>query len=510
MDIKEKGKKSIKVLPKITIKSGRISNTFIHTKETLENIYQSDDAEKFENRQINYITSKTIIRTSESAYHQGRKSLSISKQNLKNAKVKLKEFQIKRKRNKERGQIIKTEKLNIKTKPSIIYSSESTVKAIPKVNGKINKLKLKAKNIFSVIKKTTKNTITGIKLLVTTTKALFHFLVAGGFIVIMIILIFSFIGLLCGSVFGIFFSSDKGSGNQISMNTVVKQLNNEMSDQIQKIKNENIYDDYVVEVHRAEWKDILAIYSVYVSGGINQNDVITLDSKKVNILKRVFWDFHTISYEVKEEVADEDMTDKFENPKREIKRILYITISSKSIDEMKLFYHLNPIQLQQLEELLSMQYDSLWTSVIYGTELGGSNIVEVALSQVGNVGGEPYWRWYGFNSRMEWCAVFVSWVANQLGYIESNIIPKFSFCKDGVSWFKVRGEWKDKDYIPNSGDIIFFDWEMDGVVNHVGIVEKVENNKVYTIEGNSTDDGVRQKNYNIADSVIFGYGIPTY
>ena len=69
---------------------------------------------------------------------------------------------------------------------------------------------------------------------------------------------------------------------------------------------------------------------------------------------------------------------------------------------------------------------------------------------------------------------------------------------------------KEKGYIPREGDIIFFDWEVDGNVNHVGIVEKVENGKVYTVEGNSTNDTCRQKEYDINSKYIFGYGTPAY
>jgi len=137
-------------------------------------------------------------------------------------------------------------------------------------------------------------------------------------------------------------------------------------------------------------------------------------------------------------------------------------------------------------------------------------MVKIALSQVGNVGGQPYWSWYGFNSRVEWCACFVSWVADQAGYIDKKIIPKFSGCQNGIDWFKAMGQWKDKGFIPKAGDIIFFDWEVDGKVNHVGIVERVENGKVYTIEGNSTNDTCRQKEYNINSKYIYGYGTPAY
>lgn len=89
---------------------------------------------------------------------------------------------------------------------------------------------------------------------------------------------------------------------------------------------------------------------------------------------------------------------------------------------------------------------------------GNEAIVEVALAQVGNEGGEPYWSWYGFDSRVEWCACFVSWCANQCGYLDSGIIPKFSGCVDGVNWFQSNGQWQDRSYEPQAGDIIFFDW----------------------------------------------------
>jgi len=143
------------------------------------------------------------------------------------------------------------------------------------------------------------------------------------------------------------------------------------------------------------------------------------------------------------------------------------------------------------------------------TGMGNQAIVEVAASQIGNVGGQPYWSWYGFDSRVEWCACFVSWCAEQCGYIETGIIPKFSLCTDGVAWFQQNGQWQDSSFTPSAGHIIFFDWEGDGETDHVGIVEKMENGTVYTIEGNS-GDSCRQRSYAIGSSVIYGYGIPIY
>ena len=75
---------------------------------------------------------------------------------------------------------------------------------------------------------------------------------------------------------------------------------------------------------------------------------------------------------------------------------------------------------------------------------GNQAIVEVALTQIGNQGGQPYWSWYGFDSRVEWCACFVSWCADQCGYIESGLVPKFAGCVDGANWFKSNGKWQSR------------------------------------------------------------------
>ena len=160
--------------------------------------------------------------------------------------------------------------------------------------------------------------------------------------------------------------------------------------------------------------------------------------------------------------------------------------------------------------------NSLWSSVLYGITASDDQIVTVALSQIGNVGGEPYWSWYGFGSRVEWCACFVSWCANECGYIDTGVIPKFAGCVNGVQWFKDRGQWMDGSAEPVPGMIIFFDWDnkgssgpQDGLSDHVGIVQKVENGIVYTVEGNS-GDSVRVNQYSVGHYEVLGYGVPQY
>ena len=140
---------------------------------------------------------------------------------------------------------------------------------------------------------------------------------------------------------------------------------------------------------------------------------------------------------------------------------------------------------------------------------GNAAMVAVAQSQIGNVGGEPYWSWWGLDYRVEWCAMFVSWCADQCGYLDSGVLPKMEGVLPFSDWFRERDQWQGRDYEPVPGDIIFFDWGGDGIADHVGIVEKVDGDFVYTIEGN-TDDQCRENRYYLASTSIFGYGLPLY
>jgi hypothetical protein len=140
---------------------------------------------------------------------------------------------------------------------------------------------------------------------------------------------------------------------------------------------------------------------------------------------------------------------------------------------------------------------------------GNQAIVEVAKSQLGNSGGLLYCEWYGYPYRVEWCAIFVSWCADQCGFLEAGVLPRMEGVIPYVAWFQQCGQWQNRSYEPMAGDIIFFDWESDGLPDHVGIVDKCEGGLVYTVEGNANDSCV-QSRYYFASAPIFGYGIPAY
>lgn len=146
-----------------------------------------------------------------------------------------------------------------------------------------------------------------------------------------------------------------------------------------------------------------------------------------------------------------------------------------------------------------------WFSGLFGN----GQLVTIAKSQLGNEGGQKFWSWYGFDSREEWCACFVSWCADQAGLIQKGAVSKFSLCTAGVDWFQEKGKWQSGGNIPTPGTIIFFDWDHDGASDHVGIVESCDGTTVHTIEGNS-GDAVKQNSYAVNSRSILGYGLVAY
>ncbi|MBQ7873794.1 MAG: CHAP domain-containing protein [Oscillospiraceae bacterium] len=359
-----------------------------------------------------------------------------------------------------------------------------------------------------------------VKGIIAATKALVAAIAAGGWVAVMIIVIIMLIGLLVGSSFGIFFSNEDTGGE--TMQEVIRKINDEYLAEIEKIKLENPYDVLEMSGSRAVWKEVLAVYAVKTTTDpINGQEVATITDEKKEILREIFWEMNEISFrteEITETViveSDDGNGNIVETETTETRTYLFITVSHKTTNEMAEEYNFDRKQKEQLDALLSEENDELWAMVLYGIA-GQSDdmIVAVAQSQIGNVGGEPYWSWYGFSERVDWCACFVSWCANECGYIENGIIPKFASCAIGVNWFKSRGQWVDGSAEPVPGMIIFFDWDeditgQDGRPNHVGIVEKVENGIIYTIEGNS-DDACRRRSYSIGHYEIFGYGVPEY
>lgn len=569
-DIKTKDaiKGTIKTLDKATIASQRIKQAYVQTKEKAEHSTHADEssAEEYASNKMESGASEVAHRGVQVADKVGRKSFEDTKENVSKVKNTAQRFKQERavksmqkqhtyvkNSNKTIRAVEQTEKIvkqsassagnksikfakNSTTKMSqktvktaehtsktAIKTTQQTAKAAQRsaqATAKAAQKAVQASNVAAktaaeATKATVKATIATVKAIIAALKGLVSAIIAGGWVAVIVVIVICMIGLISGSVFGIFYSGENSGTGQI-MRTVVQEINQDYEDRLETEKSSVSYDVLEMSDSRAVWKDVLAVYSVKVNTDPNEPmEVATMDDTKKELLKNIFWEMNDISScsEIKSHTVVTETDDGHGNivEKEETvsETFLYITVSHKTVDEMATMYGFNEKQKGYLTELLKESNNQLWSAVLYGISYSDGEIVSVALSQVGNVGGQPYWSWYGFGSRVEWCACFVSWCANECGYIEAGIIPKFAGCVNGSQWFKDRGQWADRNHEPAPGTIIFFDWENDGETDHVGIVQKCEGGVVYTVEGNS-GDSCRTRTYPVGSNVIYGYGLPAY
>ena len=414
----------------------------------------------------------------------------------------------------------KTAKASIKTSQQAAKAAQRTAQATARAaRAAAHAARVAARTAVVAAKAAVKATVAAVKAIIAATKALIAAIAAGGWIAVLVIIVICLIGMIIGSCFGIFFSGED-SGSGYTMQNVVQEINDDYQQQIDTTKANLSHDVLEMSGSRAVWPEVLAVYAVKTTTDPdNPQEVATIDDSKKAILTDIFWEMNQISSrtETRTETVitetDDGNGNIVETESTVTQTYLYITVSHKTAEEMAAQYGFDEEQKEQLAELLAEENRSLWSAVLYGIYTEDGAIVSVALSQVGNVGGEPYWSWYGFDSRVEWCACFVSWCANECGYIDTGVIPKYAGCVNGVQWFKDRGQWLDNSAEPAPGMIIFFDWDdengQDGLSDHTGIVEKVENGRVYTIEGNS-GDSVRQNSYPVGHYEVLGYGCPDF
>ena len=415
-------------------------------------------------------------------------------------------------------------KVAIKTAQETAKAAQKSAQAAAKAAEKAVQIaRATAKAAAAAAKAAAKACVAAVKAIIAAVKELVAAIAAGGWVAVVIIIVIMLVALIMGSCFGIFFSSED-TGSPMTMKSVVQEINMDYQSSLDTIRNMTVHDKMETSGARAVWPEVLAIYAVKVNTDPNNpQDVASMDDAKKAMLKEIFWAMNQINSRVEttEETVLIESVDEEGNivvtETTETVTTLYITVTHKTATTMAYEYGFTEEQKQMLNELLQDENASMWAAVLYGIHSADEQIVAVAESQIGNVGGQPYWSWYGFNSRVAWCACFVSWCANECGYIDAGVIPKFAGCVWGVDWFQDRGQWADGTATPVPGMIIFFDWDspngesgpQDGLSDHVGIVQKVEDGYVYTIEGNASDS-CAQRRYRIGYYEILGYGIPAY
>lgn len=442
-------------------------------------------------------TKKTIKQSARSA---GKTVKTAAKGSVKTTERSVKTAQV-------------TSKAAIKTTQQATKTAQAAAKASAKTAQKAAQAaRASAKASAAAAKTTVKATIAAVKAIIAGTKALIAAIVAGGWIAVVIILIV----VLLGCAISLF-----GGGSESTSYTPVSAEVEAYEPLIQKYAKQHGIPEYV---------ELIKAVMMQESGGRGNDPMQASEcgynTQYPNTPNGITDPEYSINVGIQNLAACLNAA-QVENPvdMDRIKLALqgynfgngYITWAQNNYGG---YTYANAVEFStiQAERLGWDSYgDTQYVSHVlryypFGRAFtGGGNqaIVEVALTQLGNEGGQPYWSWYGFNSRVEWCACFVSWCAEQCGYIESGFIPKFAGCISGANWFKERNQLQDRNYEPTAGDIIFFDWEGDGLTDHVGIVEKCENGVVYTVEGNS-GDAVKQRQYTIGSSSIYGYGVPAY
>ena len=373
--VKDVAQKGIKTLNKAAIQTERFKDAIVSTKEKAEESVSDDiNSVEYASNKIKFATKRTVDEGIHQLNKQGQKSLMKTKENYQKAKVKIKAFKEKMKKGNVKS-TIKNTKNTIKTSKQVAKNTKKTAQEALKNSQRAVKLaRESARKTAQGIRIATKATISAIKAIIAGTKALITALIAGGWVAIIIIVVICLVGLLVNSIFGIFFSNQKTSANAVTMNEVVAECNQEFADKIQSIQDTNPHEDYVLDGSMASWKDILLIYTVKQSNGLNATDVVTMDNNKKSILKKIFWDMNSLSSEVKVEKVIEQGVNVNEEPKEVQKKVLHIKITSKTVEDMKLQYNFNAAQNKQLAELSSDKYANLWSGVIYGVNNSGEYV----------------------------------------------------------------------------------------------------------------------------------------
>ena len=366
---KETIKGTIKTIDKGRVITDKAKDTIVSIKEKGDVGYNNTNDNNANEYAINRINNsvRNVVNNSGNIKNTGNKTVRDTKNNFIKTKNKVKNIKTKLTEKK----MIKQVKNKIKTSKKVVKETAKTTKQTIKASERAKQLMVKSvKMTYQGIKVAVKATVSAVKGIIAGTKALISFLLAGGWVALIIIIVICLIGVLLNSHFGIFFSGEKTSENSITMQDVIAECNNEFYDKLQSIQDENEHEEYVLEGKLASWKDMLVIYTVKVSKGINENDVITIDDNKKQIMKDIFWNMNSLSSEVKTETIIEQGVNTDELPKEVEKQVLYITITSKNAEQMKEEYSFNELQLEQYNELLSDEYSSLWNGIIYGIDSG--------------------------------------------------------------------------------------------------------------------------------------------
>ena len=358
---KDSSRKGIKTLNKASTWTERIKDPIVYLNDKSNEINSNNNnINEYGSDKIKYYSNRIKDETIHGAgklVNKGKTSLinKIKRRNIKNtagtSKIKTKVANAKNIMNNTKKAAQRSKQMGIQAKRLAISMARTTRRAVMAIS---------------------KGVILGVKALISALSSLIGLLASGGAIVMIVIIVICLIAALLGSIFGIFFSNDS---NSRTMTSVISEINQEVYRNVESQRLLSQADEIVFESTYSNWKEVIAVYSVkYANDNSEDAEIVMyLDDKNVRRLKTVFYDFNTIITEVRnEENANESSPPEFNNNpvNGQGKTILYVKVTSKSLEEIMNNYSFSDDQKEQVKELTSSEYDDMWSHLLYGSETG--------------------------------------------------------------------------------------------------------------------------------------------
>lgn len=137
-----------------------------------------------------------------------------------------------------------------------------------------------------------------------------------------------------------------------------------------------------------------------------------------------------------------------------------------------------------------------------------ARVIEVAQGEIGYRADDHSKYGLAYGNASDYCADFDRWCYKQVGLTN---VPQTGYCPTAEDVWRDEGGWRDRYYVPRNADLIYFDYNGNGVPDHTGIVEGSDGSTVTTIEGNTgSPAGVYKKSYKVGSMKIIGYGVPDF
>lgn len=229
------------------------------------------------------------------------------------------------------------------------------------------RLRQAAKQAGSAAKKAAAKAGNALRAIYAAAKSLIAAAAAGGSVVLALLVLICVIGLLVASPFGILFANEPANSTSVALSTAIAQINEEYAGKLEELQ-EGDYDQIIIDGAPPDWREVVAVFAVKTAGTNDGVDVVTLDADRVARLKEVFWEMTSLSSAVETiDHPDSDPDDGEDDSWTET--ILTISITGKTVDEMREHYAFTDEQNDMLDDLLE-NLDLL------GGAIGNLNVTE--------------------------------------------------------------------------------------------------------------------------------------